>query len=571
MFRNLLSSARRHTLVVLMVTMALLSGLVPGAIAQTVESTDPLPAELKELAKPGPLAADPEAAQPADPQPGDPQLADPAYIDRLRNPAEKWEPGKEIFAKRTATAKTLMGDEPGKFTTRLYSEPIHYRAGDRWSEIDSSLGDLTGGKRKSKANKFGLELAENADAAALAKLQLDPEHSVAFGLDKAAKAKGKASKDSVTYSNVMKNTDVKLTSQRNGLKEELILAAPGAPTRFVFPLTLKGLTASLEKNGDVVYKDSKDVEWARTPQGYMFDSKVDPLSGEPASSTGVAYALIPYGKGTALEVTLTDRAWMDSPDRVWPLVVDPMVHAVRTLGDDTYVMSNFNRNNSGDLELKVGTYDGGAHIGRSLARFDTSPLFGAGITAATLYAYERHSWNCGVGVGPVFRVNEGWSGADTRWGGPATDPNQATGGWYPGGGSCPNRLAYWNVLPQVTKMASLHEGLGAFSFRAFNEGDNNQYKKFRSFEAGNGPYLSVDYNAAIAPGPPPNLVATANNDGTVGVTWGNSSTQGGSPIDYYLGYSYFADGTYSGEYQIRYCTGNCNYALFSNLPQNQSQ
>lgn len=77
----------------------------------------------------------------------------------------------------------------------------------------------------------------------------------------------------------------------------------------------------------MVYKDSNQVERARTPRGFMFDSKVEPLSGEPASSTGVDYALIPRGKGVALQVTLTDRAWIDSAERV-PIIVGVLAGAV---------------------------------------------------------------------------------------------------------------------------------------------------------------------------------------------------------------------------------------------------
>lgn len=406
---------------------------------------------------------------------------------------EAWTPKQELIEKRTASSTTFAGAEPGQFETRLYSEAIHFKKGNQWAAIDATLTPLAGGTLKNKANSFGLELADYSDAASLAKLQLDSTHSVSFGIDQAAKVKGKVTKDNVTYLKVKKLTDVRLTSQRNGLKEELILASAAAPSRFVFPLRLQGLTASIEPNGDVSYKDSKGNERARTPHGFMFDSKVDPRSGESAVSTGVDYALIPHGTGVALEVTL-DREWLSSPERVWPVTVDPQLHEVRTWGDDTYVMRNFTRNNSADLELKVGTYDGGAHIGQSYAHFDTGILAGKFINSAILYAVEKHSWNCNVGPGPVYRVNQPWNGSTmTTFPGAPIDSNQATGGWH--SGACPNRLAYWVVTPQVAQMAAVGESGGSFSFRAPNEGDNNQYKKYLSFEAGNGPYLSVQYTS----------------------------------------------------------------------------
>lgn len=270
-------------------------------------------------------------------------------LPRPPPPVEAWTPNKELIEKRTASSRTFSGTKPGQFETRLYSDAINFEKDGKWVEIDSTLTPVAGGKLKNKANSFGLELADYSNAATLAKLQLDKAHSVSFGIDQAAKVKGKVAKDAVTYSKVKKFTDVRLTSQRNGLKEDLILSSPDAPTRFVFPLILQGLTASIEANGDVVYKDSKGDERARTPHGFMFDSNLDPRSGESAVSTEVDYALIPYKDGVALEVSLDrGREWLNSPERVWPVTVDPQVHAVRTWGDDTYVMRNFTRNNSSD-------------------------------------------------------------------------------------------------------------------------------------------------------------------------------------------------------------------------------
>ncbi len=474
--------------------MSMLLGLTPSTASALEEPTQV--SSPKSLPKGAPALVLPPDVTDTSPK------AYPIEPSKTPPPVEAWTPNKELIEKRTASSRTFSGTKPGQFETRLYSDAVNFEKDGKWVEIDSTLTPVAGGKLKNKANSFGLEIADYSNAKTLAKLQLDSTHSVSFGIDQAAKVKGKVAKDAVTYSNVKKFTDVRLTSQRNGLKEDLILSSPDAPTRFVFPLILQGLTASIEANGDVVYKDSKGDEWARTPHGFMFDSNLDPRSGESAVSTAVDYALIPHKDGVALEVSLDrGREWLSSPERVWPVTVDPQIHAVRTWGDDTYVMRNFTRNNSADPELKVGTYDGGVHIGQSYAHFDTAPLAGKQINSATLYAVEEHSWNCNVGPGPVYRVTQPWSGSSmTTFPGASIDSNQATGGWH--SGACPNRLAHWVVTPQVAQMAAEGQTAGSFSFRAPNEADNNQYKKYLSFEAGNGPYLSVDYSTAGPTGDP---------------------------------------------------------------------
>lgn len=139
-----------------------------------------------------------------------------------------------------------------------------------------------------------------------------------FALDGAGKVEAKGDKHSVTYFKVRKDTDMRLTSRRGGVKDELVLASPAGPDRFVFPLERKGLTTSLDETGNVIYRDEAGVERARTTHGFMTDANIDPRSGEAPMSVGVDYALIPWKGGTALEVRL-DRAWLDDPDRQYPV------------------------------------------------------------------------------------------------------------------------------------------------------------------------------------------------------------------------------------------------------------
>jgi len=89
------------------------------------------------------------------------------------------------------------------------------------------------------------------------------------------------------------------TSQSS--KEELILSSADGPDRFVYPLELESLTAAVEDSGDVVYRDGDGTERARTPHGFMYDSNLDPNSGEPVISNVVSFAIIPHGGGQALE------------------------------------------------------------------------------------------------------------------------------------------------------------------------------------------------------------------------------------------------------------------------------
>ena len=433
-----------------------------------------------------------------------PAVVDPASALPSPPPIPRPKPGEELFDRRTAASKTFVGEEPGQLRTTVFQAPVHFKDPQgRWVDIDDALGAPKDGRRRNGANVFGLSIAENSTDRALARLAIDDRHSVGFALDGAAEVKAKGDTKSVTYAKVRKDTDLRLTSLRSGVKEELVLASPAAPDRFVFPLELKGLTASLDEAGNVIYRDGAGVERARTPHGFMTDARIDPRSGESEMSLGVDYALIPWKGGTALEVRL-DRAWLDDPGRQYPVTVDPDIHHA-AWGDDTYVMSGFYRDNSYDAELKVGTYDGGYHIGRSFVRFDTGAFAGATVQHAEMHLAERHSWNCGYWPEHAYRVTGGWNGRNMPdWSNqPPVDPNGVGGTWE--GTICGSRTAKWNVTGMAATWAAAGQPEASVSLRATNESDNNRWKKYASTEAGAPPALHVWYQRppAIASGVTP--------------------------------------------------------------------
>ena len=401
----------------------------PGAAAVALDS---LPAP--DLTRP-PATPPPESAPPAS--------ADPATILGAPPTPPGHRAGVELMERRTETSKTFTGDRPGEFKTELYAGVKHFKnAKGDWVDIETELGASKDGKRQNKANSFALTVADSSTGGALASVVLDAQHSVGFSLEGAAKVPATADKSSVTYAKTHKDTDVRLTSVRTGVKEELVLHSSAAPDLFVFPLELKGLSASLNDGGDVVYRDVAGTERARTPHGFMTDANVDARSGEGPTSRGVTYALIPHKNGQAIEVRL-DRAWLDDPARAYPVTVDPEIK-IGAGADDTFVSSlNTTWNHSYASVLNIGTYNSGGDRNYGYVRFDTTPLNGATVTWAALVMAERSSWDCTRQPGPVYRVTSDWNGRNLVWGNqPALDPT-AYSGVMAGMNACPNRESAW--------------------------------------------------------------------------------------------------------------------------------
>src|SRR6185437_10862794 len=127
-----------------------------------------------------------------------------------------------------------------------------------------------------------------------------------------------------TYASVFTDTDVVLDPTAAGVKESLVLHSTAAPTQYVYPLNLTGVTASIDADGDVIFTDASGAAVGEIPHGEMSDANVAPYTDLAPSSGGVTYSLSTVNGSLSLVMTL-DTAWLNDPARVFPVTVDPTV------------------------------------------------------------------------------------------------------------------------------------------------------------------------------------------------------------------------------------------------------
>ncbi len=120
----------------------------------------------------------------------------------------------------------------------------------------------------------------------------------------------------LSYTNVLPNTTLDYVVFGNNIKESIILSAPPAQNRWRFKLTLNGVTAVLQENGDIYFiKDNSEEIACVIPKGYMFDAK-------NRHCDNVTYSLTPCAGGVYLTIQ-ADSAWLKDSSRVYPVTIDP--------------------------------------------------------------------------------------------------------------------------------------------------------------------------------------------------------------------------------------------------------
>jgi hypothetical protein len=418
-------------------------------------------------------------------------------------------------SKRLASASTATQDiyqnADSTYTRRLHENPVNFRAADgSWAPIDTDLRVRGNGRLSQGANSLTIEVAATADSADLVSIRIDDKRRFAYRMAGAAHANAIVTDSRATYHDVQPGVDLELHTLADGVKETLVLHGADAPVSWVFPLQLQGLTARVEPDGSVAVVDETGAVVGAIPVGYMWDSNVDPRSGESPESRDVSYELITVDGGPALRVSI-DAARLADPARVFPVKVDPTFNYLGTSAT-TYAHTQNPGNNSGRTTLKVGTSDGGASIkAASYLKFDGFGTVFANthVTSARLNLFDVWAYNCTSGhTWSVNRVTSAWTpGGVTSYPGPSYDSQAiVSSNQVAAAASCSNT----SLNPAVGTW--MYADLSGATFDAWVRGgannglaitasltDSTAWKQFASRNTVNPPYLDVTYTLNTGP------------------------------------------------------------------------
>jgi hypothetical protein len=228
-----------------------------------------------------------------------------------------------IASKSTATSDWYRNAD-GTYTRDVYAAPVNYQASPgAWSPISTQLVPATGGGWHEQANSVGVGFAAQAAATSLGSLAFGGQNNgsfgLSFGLAGAASSPGTASGSSVTYPGVLPDTDLVETATAVGISESLVLHSAQAPATWLFPLQLSGLTPVLRSDGSIALEDTTGTVQGTIPGGLAMDASGQ---GKPGAVTPVTYHIVTYDGGSALQASIP-ASWLTSPDRVFPVIVDP--------------------------------------------------------------------------------------------------------------------------------------------------------------------------------------------------------------------------------------------------------
>jgi hypothetical protein len=340
----------------------------------------------------------------------------------------------ESLPARTVDSETL-GLPDGQLETRIYPNPINYRDEEgNWRPIEEDLQEGGSSALENGQNDFDLALPEQLDAGAV-RVSTD-EGWVSSELLGANTTAAEVQDNSASYGADHGNLEFELSSLATGLKEDIVLADPSQPSKFSYLMKASdGLTPQRSEDGSIVFRDEDGKQVFVLPAPIMLDS----TPGLPAISDAIEYGLEERGPSEWLLTIEADREWVESPERVLPIRLDPTLTVPSPSLDCDYLLYNTTTSknvgcgSTGFSKLRAQYQPAYKETvqerERSVLKFDTSSIpSGAIVSEATVGLFAPYE-PLGISGIELRRVTQSWDSSVT-W----TKAN-ATTNWTISGGT----------------------------------------------------------------------------------------------------------------------------------------
>lgn len=313
---------------------------------------------------------------------------------------------KELKERRTANTK-VFENQDHSVTAQIYFEPVHYEKEDgNWEDMDDRLTEEEA-EFSNEKGKLKIRFKKQAKEKDTISITRDGCR-IDWGLEGAFKVKSQSlDEKTVLYPEVCKDTDLRCRVFGEKVKDDLILKTKEAPEQFTFRYRMKGLVPSFEGN-TVCFSTPEGEEVFCLSAPYMKD-------GEGKRSEKITLSL-EEGKNKECLVTLTpDREWLEAPERVYPVVVDPVITTSKKREEieDAHVDS-VNEEDHYPNSIILKTW-GGDNIQRSFVKFKLPEIkSGDMVINARLVLVSLKEDNLERTIS-VHRVLQNWASSTINW------------------------------------------------------------------------------------------------------------------------------------------------------------
>lgn len=354
---------------------------------------------------------------------------------------------EEVVSMRSETSRTYANPD-GTYTTEIAEKPIHYKEdeGSKWLPIDNTLVPIAAEDAvANKANSFTAKFSETTNTTedlvhvqegdlAVSLTPVGPEETVPETVQNDIQSvTGEVDSNTILYTDVYPNADIKYTVGIDSVKEDIILKEKPeeeTPTSYSFKLDLTGLSYDVLENKQIILSDKATKEpvfFLEAP--FMYDSFKPEGYQENDGVTSFAEGALSYDLEMKVEERdeqlfielVPNREWLTSEERVYPVVIDPTIAKFQPQAklEDTNIRSHFPNNTGGsETTLGVGLYQDATQTNkiRSLLKFDLSSIpSGTSVLDVNLNMWLASVWNDTDLDVDLHEATNSWTESGATW------------------------------------------------------------------------------------------------------------------------------------------------------------
>ena len=359
--------------------------------------------------------------------------------------------GEERLDMRTANSRTFE-DAEGRFTTEIFSRPIHYLPADstEWQPIDLRFHEPQDGASDAESvvladtSPVTVTLRDpGADGALLAvtsnqlTVTLNPARAGNAAADPALGEEGRYADYRELFG---KETGLRVYPRADGFKSFVVLAKEPETRSFAFTINAPGLTLASELDGSVTLRDAMQAVVGRIPRPMLLDSSDIEGDGGGVRPGAVSLRVDPGTDGASQLTLAIDRASLD--EAVYPAYVDLGVvefptnaaAAGHTFASSTHANANFSTyqrpESPGYAELWHGRRPDRRDDNEAYLRFAgvAELMSGVNVASASLAVFPYWQTDDATpGATWLARITEEWDARGLTWNTrPMTDAETAT-------------------------------------------------------------------------------------------------------------------------------------------------
>lgn len=215
--------------------------------------------------------------------------------------------------------------EDGTYLTRFFDDPITYtdEKGNE-KDIDNSLKSK-GGFYENKENSYTVSLPKKGEEIKIENKGYTFKIMPSFGiLDNEV-----VIDNSIRYNNVSEGVDLQYTANGDSVKEDIILNKPVSNTAFSYVIDCEDLNLEVRDNVLYAFNDDETIFVISAP--FMTDN-----SGEISQNVLLS---LDKNNGKNILTVSPDEEWINSPDRAFPICIDPTIN-LNSSNFDWYLVEN---------------------------------------------------------------------------------------------------------------------------------------------------------------------------------------------------------------------------------------